>query len=128
MSTTNDKHKELKMSEENCIFCKISTGEIPANKVYEDEHALAFYDLTPQAPIHLLIIPREHLESLNDAGKSDEALLGHLLRLAPKIANQLGIAENGFRTVINTGVDGGQSVLHLLVHLLSGRMLNWPPG
>jgi histidine triad (HIT) family protein len=116
------------MSEENCIFCKISAGEIPANKVYEDEHALAFYDLTPQAPIHLLIIPREHLESLNDAGKSDEALLGHLLRLAPKIANQLGIAENGFRTVINTGVDGGQSVFHLHVHLLGGRMLNWPPG
>ena len=116
------------MSEENCIFCKIVAGEIPANKIYEDEHALAFHDITPQAPTHVLIIPREHLESLNDAGKSDVALLGHLLWLAPKLANQVGIAENGFRTCINTGADGGQSVFHLHVHVMGGRPMTWPPG
>jgi histidine triad (HIT) family protein len=116
------------MSEENCVFCKIVAGAIQANKIYEDELAVAFHDSTPQAPVHALIIPREHLESLNDAGKGDEALLGHLLRLAPKLANQLDIAESGFRTCINTGEDGGQSVLHLHVHVLGGRHLTWPPG
>lgn len=116
------------MSEENCIFCKIVSGEIPANKIYEDDEALAFHDVTPQAPIHVLIIPKEHMDSLNDAGKGDEALLGRMIRLAPKIANQLGIAENGFRTCINTGGDGGQSVFHLHIHLLGGRHLGWPPG
>ena len=116
------------MSEENCIFCKIVEGTIQANKVYEDNLAVAFHDITAQAPTHVLIIPREHLESLNDAGKSDQALLGHLLWLAPKIANQLGIAENGFRTCINTGSDGGQSVFHLHVHVLGGRPMTWPPG
>ncbi len=116
------------MAEEDCLFCKIVAGQIPAQKIYEDEQALAFHDITPQAPIHVLIIPKEHLDSLNDAGKSDAALLGHLLWLAPKIANQLGIAENGFRTCINTGADGGQSVAHLHVHVLGGRHLAWPPG
>lgn len=116
------------MSEENCIFCKIVAGEIAANKIYEDDLAIAFHDLTPQAPVHVLIIPREHLESLNDAGKGDEALLGHLFRLAPKLANQLDIAETGFRTCVNTGADGGQSVFHLHVHAPGGRHLTWPPG
>ena len=116
------------MSEENCIFCKIAEGAIPANKIYEDEHAIAFHDVTPQSPTHALIIPREHLESLNDAGKGDVPLLGHLLWLAPKIANQLGIAEDGFRTCINTGSDGGQSVFHLHVHVMGGRQMAWPPG
>lgn len=116
------------MSEENCIFCKIVAGAIPANKIYEDDLAIAFHDITPQAPVHVLIIPREHLESLNDAGKGDEALLGHLLWLAPKLANQLGIAESGYRACLNTGADGGQSVFHLHVHLLGGRHLAWPPG
>lgn len=116
------------MSEENCIFCKIVEGTMQANKVYEDDLAVAFHDITAQAPTHVLIIPREHLDSLNDAGKGDQALLGHLLWLAPKIANQLGMAENGFRTCINTGNDGGQSVLHLHVHVLGGRPMTWPPG
>lgn len=116
------------MSEENCIFCKIVEGAIPARIIYEDDLALAFHDIAPQAPTHALIIPREHLESLNDAGKSDEALLGHLLRLAPKIAYQLGIAETGYRTCLNTGADGGQSVFHLHIHVLGGRHLTWPPG
>jgi len=116
------------MTESDCIFCKIATGALPTDKVYEDDQALAFRDQHPQAPTHLLIIPKEHLESLNDASQSDEKILGHLLRLAPKIANQLGIAESGYRTVVNTGADGGQSVFHLHVHLLGGRSLTWPPG
>lgn len=116
------------MSEETCIFCKIVAGEIPATKIHEDEHAIAFHDITPKAPVHILIIPREHLESLNDAGKGDVAVLGHLLWLAPRLANQLGIAEDGFRTCINTGSDGGQSVSHLHIHVMGGRQMTWPPG
>ena len=116
------------MSEENCIFCKIAGGEISATKVYEDDQVIAFHDITPQAPTHVLIIPKEHMESLNDAGRSDVPLLGHLVWLAPKIANQLGIAENGFRVVVNTGADGGQSVFHLHVHVMGGRPMAWPPG
>ena len=116
------------MTEPDCIFCKIATGTVPTDKVYENDQALAFRDMHPQAPTHVLIIPKEHLESLNDASQSDEKILGHLLRLAPKIANQLGIAESGYRAVVNTGADGGQSVFHLHVHLLGGRPLTWPPG
>ncbi len=116
------------MAENDCIFCQILSGEIPAERVYEDEDACAFIDTKPQAPSHILIIPREHMDSLNDVGQGDERLLGHLLRLAAKVANQLGIAESGFRAVINTGPDAGQSVSHLHVHLLGGRTLTWPPG
>jgi histidine triad (HIT) family protein len=116
------------MPEENCIFCRILAGEVASTKVYEDPTAYAFRDADPKAPNHVLIIPKEHLESLNDASQSDEALLGHLMRLAPKIANQEGIAESGYRTVINTGGDGGQSVFHLHVHLMGGRPMTWPPG
>lgn len=116
------------MAEQSCIFCQIATGDMPSEKVYEDDLAVAFRDLNPQAPTHILIIPREHFDSLNDAAKGDEPLLGHLLRLASKIANQLEIAETGFRTVINTGEEGGQSVSHLHLHLLGGRSLAWPPG
>ena len=116
------------MTETDCIFCKIATGELPTDKIYEDDYALAFRDLHPQAPVHLLVIPKDHLESLNDVSPSDEKVLGHLMRLASRIANQLGIAESGFRTVVNTGPDGGQSVFHLHVHLLGGRPLTWPPG
>jgi histidine triad (HIT) family protein len=116
------------MAEPDCLFCKIVTGEIPSTKVYEDEKAVAFKDINPQAPVHVLIVPREHIESLNDAGQGDELLIGHLLRLAPKIANQLGVAENGFRTVINTGAESGQSVWHLHLHVLGGRRMAWPPG
>jgi histidine triad (HIT) family protein len=116
------------MSETGCLFCKIVGGGTPAGKVYEDDQAIAFKDIHPQAPTHVLIIPREHIESLNDAAAGDEKLLGHLLRLASKIANQLGIAESGFRTVINTGEESGQSVAHLHVHILGGRAMAWPPG
>jgi histidine triad (HIT) family protein len=116
------------MAENDCLFCKILAGDIPSDKVYEDELAYAFRDINPQAPMHVLIVPREHIESLNDAAPGDEAVLGHLLRLASKIANQQGIAENGFRTVINTGAESGQSVWHLHLHVLGGRPMHWPPG
>jgi histidine triad (HIT) family protein len=116
------------MSESTCLFCRILSGEIPSTKVYEDRLAYAFNDIDPQAPHHVLIISKEHIDSLNDVSQGDEALLGHLLRLAPKVANQLGFAEAGFRTVINTGADSGQTVDHLHLHVLGGRSLNWPPG
>ncbi len=116
------------MSESTCLFCRILSGEIPSTKVFEDNVAYAFKDINPQAPTHVLIVPKEHIDSLNDISQGDEAMLGYLLRLAPKIANQLGVAESGFRAVINTGPDGGQSVDHLHIHLLGGRSLVWPPG
>jgi histidine triad (HIT) family protein len=116
------------MSKQNCLFCKIVAGEIPSEKLFEDERAIAFRDINPQAPTHLLVIPRAHLESLNDAAQTDEALLGHLLRVAARIANREGLSESGYRTVINTGADAGQSVFHVHVHLLGGRTLAWPPG
>lgn len=116
------------MSENDCMFCRIIAGEIPSTKVYEDATAYAFRDINPQAPTHVLIISKEHIESLNDASQSDEVLLGHLMRLAPKIANQEGIAESGYRIVINTGEESGQTVFHLHVHLLGGRPMAWPPG
>ncbi|MBL8167231.1 MAG: histidine triad nucleotide-binding protein [Acidobacteria bacterium] len=116
------------MSEDNCIFCRILAGEIPSTKVYEDRLVYAFRDANPQAPTHVLLVPKEHIESLNDAAQGDEALLGHMLRLAPKIANQEGLADSGFRTVINTGGDAGQTVWHLHVHVLGGRPMTWPPG
>lgn len=116
------------MAENECLFCRIIGGEIQSTKVYEDNLAYAFSDNKPQAPTHILIIPKEHLDSLNDASQNDEALLGHLLRLAPKLANQVGIAEDGYRTVINTGAESGQTVEHLHLHVLGGRSMNWPPG
>jgi histidine triad (HIT) family protein len=96
--------------------------------VYSDEHVYAFRDINPAAPQHILIIPRKHLSSLNDASTDDQALLGKLLLSAQHIANELGFAGDGFRTVINTGEQGGQSVFHIHVHVLSGRHLSWPPG
>ena len=116
------------MSEQNCLFCKIVAGEIPAALVHEDARAVAFRDTNPQAPTHVLVIPRAHIESLNDAARADEPLLGHLLRVAARVANQEGLSETGYRTVVNTGPDAGQSVLHVHVHLLGGRSLAWPPG
>jgi histidine triad (HIT) family protein len=116
------------MSENNCIFCKIIEGGIPASVVHRDERSLAIEDINPQAPVHVLVIPQEHIESLDEAGQRDEALLGHLLRVAARIANERGLSESGYRTVINTGAGAGQSVLHLHVHLLGGRALTWPPG
>ncbi|HQY09961.1 MAG: histidine triad nucleotide-binding protein [Burkholderiales bacterium] len=103
----------------DCVFCKIAAGEIPCQKVYEDDELLAFKDIRPAAPVHLLIIPKLHLPSLNEADASHHALLGRMLTLAPKLAREQG-ADNGFRTVINTGRDGGQEVYHLHVHVMGG--------
>lgn len=116
------------MAEQDCLFCRISAGEIPADLLHQDERAIAFRDINPQAPVHLLVIPREHMDSLDDASQKDEATLGHLLRVAARLANEEGLSESGYRTVINTGAGVGQSVFHLHVHVLGGRGMNWPPG
>lgn len=116
------------MAEENCLFCRIVTEELPAEILYADDRSLAFRDVNPQAPVHVLIIPREHMDSLDDASQRDEAALGHLLRVAARVANEEGLSESGYRTVINTGAGVGQSVFHLHVHLLGGREMKWPPG
>jgi len=112
----------------DCIFCKIIAGEIPSAKVYEDEICVAFNDLSPQAPTHLLIIPREHFDSLDKAESRHKETLGHLLLTAAEIAREKGFAENGYRVVINTNRNGGQTVYHLHVHLLGGRPFVFPPG
>jgi histidine triad (HIT) family protein len=111
----------------SCLFCKIVKGEIPSTPVYQDEHCYAFADIHPQAPVHVLIVPREHFGSLDQVGPDKQALAGHLLWAAAEIARQNGLA-NGYRAVVNTGKDGGQTVEHLHVHLLGGRSLAWPPG
>ncbi len=103
----------------DCIFCKIVAGQIPAKKVFEDEELIAFHDIHPWAPVHVLIIPRVHIASLADVGPEHDALLGRLLGLAPRLMKQLGV-HNGFRTVVNTGRDGGQEVQHLHMHVLGG--------
>lgn len=103
----------------NCVFCKIVAGQIPSKKVYEDEELFAFHDIRPHAPIHFMIIPKLHLPSLNEATAEHQALLGRILTLAPRLAREQG-AVNGFRTVINTGVDGGQEVHHLHIHVMGG--------
>ncbi len=110
------------------LFCKIVAGEIPADKVYEDEDVLAFRDIKPQAPVHILIIPKRHIAMLADATEEDERLLGKLLLVASKLAKQEGIADSGFRVVVNNGPDSGQDVFHIHVHLLGGRKMGWPPG
>ncbi len=110
------------------IFAKILAGDIPADVVYEDEHCIAFRDINPVAPQHLLVIPRKPLVSVDDATEDDAALLGHLVLAASRVARQLGFADNGYRLVTNIGQHGGQSVFHLHIHLLGGRPLLWPPG
>ena len=116
------------MSEENCLFCKIIGGDVPGDFVHQDDTCVVIRDINPQAPTHLLVIPREHLESLDDATQKDESLLGHLLRVGARMANDFGHGESGYRSVINTGAGAGQSVFHLHVHVLGGRPMNWPPG
>jgi len=109
---------------DNCIFCKIARGEIPCKKVYEDAEVLAFHDINPVAPVHFMLVPKQHIDSLLDAGEAHAALLGKLLLLAPKLAREQGL-EGGFRTVINSGKGGGQEVFHLHVHVIGGG--NIPP-
>jgi histidine triad (HIT) family protein len=116
------------MAEQDCLFCKLVAQEIPTDFVHQDEQSVVIRDLNPQAPTHLLVIPKDHIESLDDASQKDEALLGHLLRVAARVANAAGLADGGYRTVINNGAGAGQSVFHLHVHVLGGRSMNWPPG
>ena len=111
----------------SCLFCKIVDGSIPSKAVYEDELCYAFADIHPQAPVHILVAPREHLASMDDTDKADGKLLGHLLWAASEVAREKGLVK-GYRLVGNTGDDGGQTVDHLHVHLLGGRPLTWPPG
>ena len=113
---------------DNCIFCKIAAGEIPTDKVYEDDTVVAFRDLNPQAPVHILVIPRKHIATLNDLGPDDEAVIGRLYRAAREIAAAEGFAEAGYRTLVNCNEAGGQTVFHIHLHLLAGRMMHWPPG
>src|SRR5688572_22266726 len=116
------------MKLEDCIFCKIAAGEIPSDVLYEDDVCVAFNDLSPQAPTHILVIPRDHVDSLDKASKDLKSALGHLLLSAAEIAREKGFAESGYRVVINTNSDGGQTVFHLHVHLLAGHPFVFPPG
>jgi histidine triad (HIT) family protein len=106
---------------QNCPFCKIISGELPARIVYCDDDVTAFWDRAPIAPVHILIVPKEHISSLNDASASHQKLLGHILLVAQQIAQEQGVDQSGYRVLINTGADGGQSVLHLHLHLIGGR-------
>lgn len=110
------------------IFGKIARGEIPADLVYEDEDLVAFRDISPQAPVHLLIIPRKPIPTLNDAGPEDAELIGKLFLAAARVAREAGIAERGYRTVVNCNAAAGQTVFHLHLHVLGGRPFQWPPG
>ncbi len=113
----------------DCIFCRIAAGEIPASIVRRSDEAVAFHDLTPQAPTHVLVIPIRHYATVRDVrGPDGEALLGRLLTFAAQVATDLGLDQGGYRLVTNTGANGGQSVFHLHLHLLGGRRLGWPPG
>ncbi|WP_294351102.1 histidine triad nucleotide-binding protein [uncultured Clostridium sp.] len=113
---------------EDCIFCKIIKGEIPSKKIYEDDKVYAFYDISPEAPVHFLVIPKEHICSVNDINEENSSIISHIFLAINKIVNDLGIAENGYRIVNNTGKDGGQTVHHMHYHVLAGRNLAWPPG
>jgi histidine triad (HIT) family protein len=112
----------------SCLFCKIVAGEIPSKRVYEDEDVVAFEDVNPQAPTHVLVIPRRHIASLNDLTESDERLIGLMTRRAAAIAKSRQIDQGGYRTVFNCNSDAGQTVFHIHLHLLGGRRLGWPPG
>lgn len=116
------------MAVEDCVFCKIIDDRIPSTRVFEDEYCIAFNDLSPQAPVHVLIVPREHFDSLDTANESHQSLLGHLMLVAAEIARANGFNGDGYRVVINTNKDGGQTVFHLHVHLLGGRPFIFPPG
>ena len=116
------------MTENPTIFGKILRGELPSQRVYEDDQCIAFRDIHPAAPTHILIIPRKYIPTLNDASLEDQALLGHLILVAGKIAAQEGLAADGYRLVFNCNPAGGQTVYHIHLHLLGGRELSWPPG
>ena len=112
----------------DCLFCKIIAGDIPSTKVYEDDKVYAFRDIEPQAPVHILIIPKAHIASANELTEENASIVGHIFAVAAKIAKEEGIADGGYRIVNNCGQDGGQTVEHLHFHMLGGRSLAWPPG
>ena len=112
----------------NCLFCKIARHEAPAKYVHEDDSVVAFEDIRPRAPTHLIVIPRRHIESLNDLSSQDEPIIGHLHSVAVTLARERGLDQSGYRVVINTGRNAGQSVFHIHLHLLGGRPMLWPPG
>ena len=116
------------MYDPSCLFCRIAAGEIPADIVYSDEEVVAFRDIAPQAPTHILIIPRKHIASVNDLTEDDTEVMGHLFQVARQLAESEGIADDGYRMVLNAGADGGQTVFHIHLHLLGGRPMAWPPG
>ena len=113
---------------QECIFCKIAAKEIPVPALYEDEYIIAFPDIKPAAPVHVLVIPKKHIANLLELTSDDIVLMGHVLSTIPKIATELGLAEDGFRLVVNTKDNGGQTVHHLHWHILGGRFMTWPPG
>ena len=112
----------------DCLFCGIVEGKIKGNIVYQDDSVVAFKDINPKAPVHVLIIPRKHVAGVLDLTADDGALIGHIFAVAARLAREQGIAESGFRVVVNSGADAGQSVFHLHYHLLGGRRMTWPPG
>jgi histidine triad (HIT) family protein len=111
-----------------CLFCRILSGEIPATIVHQDDRLVAFKDINPQAPGHVLVIPRRHIASLNDLTAEDDALVGEMIRRGAALAGEMGFSERGYRTVFNTNADAGQTVFHIHLHVLGGRHLSWPPG
>jgi histidine triad (HIT) family protein len=112
----------------DCLFCKIIAREIPASIVYEDDRVLAFNDINPQGPTHVLVVPKRHIATLNDLAEGDDRVVGEIVRRAAAIAKERGIDAGGFRVVFNTGRDAGQTVFHIHLHLIGGRGLSWPPG
>jgi histidine triad (HIT) family protein len=112
----------------NCLFCGIVEGTVKSEIVYQDDAVVAFKDIGPRAPVHLLIIPRKHVAAVSDIGPADDSLMGAIFRAAKRLAEELGIAGSGYRVVVNNGADAGQSVFHLHFHLLGGRPMGWPPG
>ena len=112
----------------DCLFCKVVEGKIPATIVHQDDRLIAFKDINPQAPMHVLVIPRRHIATLNDLREEDDALVGEMLRRAAAIAKEHGFAERGYRTVFNCNAEAGQTVFHIHLHVLGGRRMTWPPG
>ena len=112
----------------DCLFCRMVNGEIPVTKVFEDDDLMAIQDINPQAPLHLLVIPKAHIATLNDLATQHDALIGRIVRRAAALASERGYADRGFRTVFNTNAEAGQSVFHIHLHVLAGRRFSWPPG
>jgi histidine triad (HIT) family protein len=112
----------------SCLFCRIAAGEIRSNIVYEDERLLAFEDINPQAPLHLLVVPRQHIATLNELAPAHDGLVGEMIRRAAALVTERGFAEHGYRTVFNCNAAAGQTVFHIHLHVLAGRGLSWPPG